>query len=150
MLKVDDNLYIQPDDIDVVPTLADLASDITLKENEVNVDLEPKSITEFNPQKKPAPKMEIGDLQPAPKPEAPAKVKEEDKAVAAAEYKQEKTTGDFDTQVMAALQNTHPKNRSKAPEEFFLAYSDSTICIPVFLFYLFIIVLTKTVGAIFH
>ena len=149
MLKVDDILYIQPDDLDVVFTLTDLTTNKILQENGVNIELEAKSITELNPQKKPAPKMEAGNLQPAPKPELPAKANEEEKAVAV-EYKQEKVAGDFDAQVMTTLQNTHPKNRSKAPEEFFLAYSDSTICIPVFLLYLFIIVLTKTVGAIFH
>ena len=147
-LKLNDILYIQPNEIDLVDSLTDLGADKTVMDAKVNMELESKTIDELNPQKKPAPKMDIASLNPEPKPEAPAKVKEEDKAISV-EYKHERATGDLDAQVMSALQNTHPKNRAKAPEEFFIGYSDSNVCIPVFLVYLFIIVLMKTYGSIF-
>jgi len=72
--------------------------------------------------------------------------REEDKVPPKVEFP-EKT--DFDSQVMATLQATTLNPRAAPPEDFFLAYSDSAIFIPIFVLYLFVTVILRTGGAIF-
>ena len=156
--RIENSLYIQPEDESDMDTLVMLNSSTSplMQDLKVDVDMESLTITEILSQKSKEEKPQ--GVAPVPEMEDAAKAKTKAKAKAkAGDGEEEKEVphavepekGDFDSQVMKALQDTPWNARAKAPDDFFLAYSDTTICIPVFLLYLFIIVITKTMGALF-
>ena len=152
-LRLGDALYIQPaeeNDIDVL-VMHSWTNETIFQENNINFDPELKSITELaspEPAKEPA-KVELKSMKAVPEVIPPGSPREEDK-VPPQVFVQEKPSGDFDSQVMAALQATSLNPRAAPPDEFFIAYSDANICIPIFVLYLFVIVIIKTAGAIFQ
>ena len=50
----------------------------------------------------------------------------------------------FDSKVMRALQETPFSARAAAPKEFFIGYGNCKTCLPIFVLYLFVVLLTKT------
>lgn len=166
-LRIGDSLYVQPDDDSKIDQIIEFnfAKELIFQESNISVDPEMKSIKELAPQ--PAEvekKAEVGlglqSLKPAPEIKPPVGPQEEDKVSPPVVPSQklaehppihlEPESGDFDTRVMKALQDTPLSSRAAAPDDFFLAYSSTTICIPIFILYLLVIVLTKTVGALFN
>ncbi len=152
-LRVADCFYIQPEDendIDVI-IAGDLSSDPVIQTNSINVDPEVRSLTELAPP--PAPKettkVDLKTMKAEPDVKPPAKEPREEDKVPPQVYVPEKPTGDFDTQVMAVLQSTTLNPRAAPPEDFFMIYSDASAFIPIFVLYLFVLVIIKTAGALF-
>ena len=60
----------------------------------------------------------------------------------------EKDPGDFDNQIVDCLDGIQMEQRQEPPKEFFTTYSDLKVCFPMFLLYLFIILVVKASFAI--
>ena len=140
--KVGDVLYLQPVDDNDMDSVVEknVGQDSYFAKNDIKVAFETKTIAELAPQHKKAGVAKQELKEPEMKQKASlAEMHEEGKDKAE----------DFDTQVMKAINETGFKARAKAPDEFFNVSTEPTIYVPIFLLYLFIIVITKTVGAIF-
>ena len=59
-----------------------------------------------------------------------------------------KTIAEFDRQILDYLDKIPLEEREEPPKEFFTTYSNFKICFPVFLLYLFVILVGKTAIAI--
>eukprot|EP00829_Urostomides_striatus_P002040 TRINITY_DN1219_c0_g2_i4.p1 TRINITY_DN1219_c0_g2~~TRINITY_DN1219_c0_g2_i4.p1 ORF type:complete len:199 (+),score=36.16 TRINITY_DN1219_c0_g2_i4:130-726(+) len=159
---IDDKFYIEPEDADEIDTLMDLNLNqdaffatkgllVEFKQESINViksgnnqDVKEPLLEQheevessiYMPPKKIEKKEVVAQNEPITQvaPEAPV------------HHAEGKNTED---DIMGALQSTPFSARKEAPEEFFTMYSDSMIVVPLFLLYLFIIVLTQTIGSLF-
>ena len=126
-------------------------TEIVIKANSVNIEPEMKSLAQLappEPVKEPV-KIALQTMEAKPEIVPPKGLKEESKDKVQPQV-ETSTKADFDSKVMTALQGTSLNPRAAAPDDFFLAYSDSAICLPIFVLYLLVIVITKTACAIFN
>ena len=62
----------------------------------------------------------------------------------------DKYISNFDQQLINYLQTVKVVKRNKPPKEFFTPYSNTKICIPIFLLYLFLILVVRTGGDLYN
>lgn len=62
----------------------------------------------------------------------------------------EKEASEFDKQLLDCLQTVRMVAREEPPREFFTPYSNPKLCIPIFLLYLFLILVVRTGGDLYN
>ena len=141
-LRIDNCLYVQPKDMSEIEDLiaSDLIEHEYLKSNNINLEGEPKSIEQLEQENQKEPAKSLKYKATADLDKDPTK-KEETKNT-------EDVKGSEDEVKKSEEQVTGPQGtaldaKAKPPKDFFLTYTDPSLYFPIFLVYLFVIIIIK-------
>ena len=112
--------------------------ELVFRDNGIDIEPETKTISQLFP--------EFDEPAKAKSPSSKKKPKDAQEDVKAPKNVE---MNEFERKVISTLQSTTLSPRAKAPDEFFLTYTDPTVYFSIFLVYLFLIVITNAWNALF-